>query len=139
MLKIYNKHHYISINNGPWEQLSGQTTHMLEENGTHPECIIYNNISFQECVNFLKRKTIPSMFLSSTSFLHKDIICVHYAYDEWFSTEYMNFDTISYKVTYTENSKYTLSHIINTFPAEQTIQYIKERGIASLACPLFKE
>lgn len=139
MLKIYNKHHYISINNGPWEKLHGQSTHMFEEDGTLPEYIIFENLSFKECIKLLEQKHITSLYLSSTSFFRKDIICVNYAHDEWFSTEYTNFNTISYKVTYTENSKYTLSYIMDTFPADQTIQYLKERGIASLACPMFKE
>ena len=139
MLKIYNKHTYISINNGPWEQLHGQSTHMFEESGTEPEYIIFNNISFNECVNLLKQKYIGSLYLSSTSFLRKDTICAHYAHDSLFSTEYTKFDTISCKVTYTENSKYTLSYIMDQFPADQTIQYLKERGIASLACPMLNK
>ena len=139
MLKIYNKNHYISINNGPWKQLSAKSTVMLDESEVCNERIVYNNLSFEECINILKHNHINSIYLtfSETLFLHKrkDIICIHYADDCW-STDYTNFDTISYKVTYTENNQYTLSYIMEHFPADMTIQYLKERGMTT--CPILK-
>jgi hypothetical protein len=139
MLKIYNKHYYISINNGPWERLQGQMTQMLEEDCTTPEHILFTNMSFEDCVDMLQRTNSLPMYLSTTAFLHRDAICVNYANGDGFSTEYTNFNTISYKETYTENNKYSLAYIIEHFPAEQTIQYLKERGMCACACQMLNK
>ena len=136
MLKIYNVRYYVSINTAPWERIDSQGTLMLEESQVVPERIQWNNLSFLECIDVLKANIVTCIHLYEYGFKRKPCICIRYAGD-WESTTYKHFDTISLKATYVEDPYYTLADIIKRFPADQTIQYLKERGIAT--CPMLKE
>ena len=63
MLKIYKKHYYVSIDNGPWKRLSAQSTVMIDESEAYDEHIVYNNLSFEEFVDALKHNHINSIYL----------------------------------------------------------------------------
>lgn len=136
MLKIYQVNYYVSINTAPWERINAQGFHMFEESQVVPERIKWDNISFAECCAALETTIATGIYLSSSAFKRKPLICIHYAGD-WESTTYKHFDTISFKVTYVEDPYYTLADMMKYFPADQTIQYLKERGIAM--CQMLKE
>lgn len=136
MLKIYEINYHVSINNGPWTRLDAQGFRMFEESQVTPERIKWDNISFAECCAELETTTVTGIYLYSSAFKRKPQICIHYAGD-WESTTYKHFGTISFKVTCVEATYYTLANIMKYFPADQTIQYLKERG--AFMCPMLKE
>lgn len=138
MLKIYNKRFLVSIDGAKWRLLSSSGSVMLEESQAMPEAILFENLSFEECCDTLLTHNINSMHYETTGFFKKvPVINISYAGSYDFA-QYKHFKTISYKITHDEITYYTLSRIMERFPAEQTIQYLKERGIAALACPMLK-
>jgi hypothetical protein len=136
MLTIYNKHYYISVDNAPWRVLGASGICMLESSQVNPETIVFENLNFEECYNTLQREMFSSIHCGTTEFLKKPVIYVGYAGSYDFEV-YKHFNTISYKITCEEYTYCTLHDIMRRFPADQTIQYLKERGMA--ACPLLKE
>lgn len=135
MLKIFHQLHYVSINGHPYKRLDAESAHILEESNVTTEQPIFNNLSFNECFELLKKDAKAGMYCDRTPFLNKPVINICYA-NEWVASEYTHFDTISYKVIYANrDNNYTLADIMNRFPADQAINYLKERGIAT--CPMF--
>ena len=136
MLKVYIARNYISIDTGPWERIDGLHTYMRDDATVLPEQILINKLPFNECCEMLKTDNMRGMYYSETNFRHKPLVCVKYAGD-WDTTAYKYFDTLSYKTTYEEDTYITLSKIMERFPSDQVIQYLKERGITT--CPMLKE
>ncbi len=75
------------------------------------------------------------MWNDKTAFLHKPIICLGRGYNT--PLKYRHFEKISYKICYEEKDNITMDYVLKHFPAEQGIQYFKERGLN--VCPIAKE
>lgn len=131
MLKVYIATSYVSVDGGEWREVGDWGYTMKDE-----ECakgkIILDNVSFRQCQEVLKAKYIESLYNGQTLFRHRPYIRVYY---NWYNyDEYYHFDTISYKIVYKEWESVTLEYIMEHFPADKTIQYLKERGINT--CPI---
>lgn len=137
MLKIYDKKFFVSIDGAKWRRLSSSGTVMLEESQAIPESILFENLSFEECYNMLQSHLINGMYCT-TAGIFKKVPAIDISYSGSFDcAQYKHFKTISYKITHEENTYYTLARIMERFPADTVIQYLKERGIAT--CPMLKE
>lgn len=126
MLKIYYVRKYVSIDNGEWEEVGWRDTYIMS-NDSPSEKIIFENKSFDECFDFLENHCIDGLSRSESMFRHKPFINVHYSCN-FTKTSYRCFTTISCKQTCTE-IEMTFNDIMEIFSAEQTIEYIKERGL----------
>lgn len=133
MLKIYCVKKYVSIDNDEWKKFGCNAYRM--SNDSSSEKIIFKHKSFDECFKFLESHYINGLSRSESIFRHKPLINVYYSFN---STEisYKCFNTISCKETYTEIDM-TFDDIMKTFSAEQTIEYIKERGLN--VCPVLNK
>jgi hypothetical protein len=130
MLKIYTQKYWVSINNKEWEQVWLER-YMMKDNPPS-EVITADQLSFDEFYELLQYDSMDHVWAGKTLFRKRSKITIEYDYDR--IKRYTNFDTISCKVTYEEIKNPTLYSIMRCFPAEQTIQYLKERGITT--CPM---
>lgn len=134
MLKIYYVRKYVSIDNGEWEEVGWREGYIMS-NDSSSEKIIFKHKNFDECFKFLESHYINGLSWSKSIFRHKPFINVHYS-GNLTETSYKSFNTISCKRTYTEIDM-TLDDIMKTFSAEQTIEYIRERGLN--VCPVLNK
>ena len=131
MLKVYNIHSYVSINGAEWVKV-GQSGYTMTD--TSPtEHIILENVGFSECYNYLKEHILEGIYIDNTIF-NKPQMCIHY--DIFDNRYYKKFNNISYKKVYSERKDVSLVYIMEHFPAEKCIQYLKERGVNT--CPIYK-
>jgi hypothetical protein len=132
MLKIYNIINYVSIDGAKWREVGSDTIASEEELETK---LMMENLSFNEAREYLSNNHLDGIKNDNTFFRKRPTIKVNY-YDAWDPVEYRYFNTISYKTTVKEWTNVTLEWIIKWLPADQCIQYLKERGIT--ACPILK-
>lgn len=135
MLKVYSKKYYVSIDGGKWfEVYDGFYPYILRDDKEPTTCHIINDMTFEECWYCLNNNHLCGLRYDKTFFSKKKIIGVmrNWSWNEW--DIYQDFNTISYKCVYTERSNVTLEEIFKHFPADQCIQYMKERGMT--ACPM---
>lgn len=133
MLKIYCVKKYVSIDNDEWKKI-GCNTYIMS-NDSLSEKIIFKHKSFDECFEFLESHYINGLSRSESIFRHKPLINVYYSFNLT-EISYKCFNTISCKETYTEIDM-TFDDIMKIFSAEQTIEYIKERGLN--VCPVLNK
>lgn len=131
MLKVYHIHDYVSIDGADWREVGGYGDKAI--NGDPETEIRLDNASFDEAREYLSQNYLSGVWNDTAFLRNQPTIRVSYN-DAWDSVEYRNFDTISYKREFEEWTKVSLKWIIENLPAEQTIQYLKERGIAT--CPM---
>lgn len=134
MLKVYKMRYYVSIDNEKWFEVDdGYYPYILRDDKEPTVCNIINNMTFEECYELLQNNGLCGLKYDKTIFNKKRIIVMRsWSYDQWYA--YKDFKTISYKCVFVEFPKMTLSEIFKHFPADQCIQYLKERGIT--ACPM---
>lgn len=132
MLKIYIRKYWVSINHKEWEQVWWERD-MMKDNPPN-EDVVVNQLSFNEFYVLLQNSSIDHIRSGKTFFRKKPKITIKYDDDR--IKRYTHFDTISCKITYEEIKNPTLYSIIRCFPADQVIQYLKERGIVT--CPIMK-
>ena len=138
MLKIYKVHNYVSIDGVDWREVLWSGLSPIEHKvfGELPETQhILCNASFYEAYDYVHNNRLDGVYESSLclSRMIWPAIKIRYrdAYDD---VTYRNFISMSYKIEYEEWKNVTLEWIIKHLPAEQTIQYLKERGITT--CPM---
>lgn len=131
MLKVYNIYDYVSIDGAEWRAVGGYAEKILD--GEPEPDRYFDNTSFTEAYEYLSKHHLSGIYISTTVFKKKPLIEVSYN-DAWDRVVYKNFDTISYKRVYEEWKNVPLKWIIDHAPADQTIQYLKERGINT--CPM---
>ena len=130
MLNIYKVTPYVSIENGKWQEVYNRGgLRMCEFEGNH-EIMLLNNATFEECYN----TPLIGVYKDTSFFRGKPLIRFEYSYCD--DETYRSFDSISYKLVYTEIKDISLQMIVSEFPADKAIQYLKERGIT--ACPIIK-
>lgn len=135
MLKIYKIHNYVSVDGSPWRRVIrgwlADTPCIAAEDHSpdHPLC----ELTFEDAHEYLSNNELDGIWADKTFFRKKPIICARYA-DAFDDVTYKHFQFVSYKTEYVEWVGVPLDWIINNLPADQAIQYLKERGIT--ACPM---
>ena len=131
MLKVYTFTRWISIDNKEWKQIwySGD---VMRDDALPNENVLVDQMSFDEFYNALQAEPMTHIRAGKTVIGKRHKISIDYDFDH--TMHYTHFDTISCKYTYEEVTNVTLYNIMREFPAEQTIQYLKERGITT--CPM---
>ena len=132
MLKIYNITNYVSIDGSDWREVGPGQYHVSEKK---PPDTIVDHWSFDELREYLSQHELSGVRNDETLFRHKPTICVKYAWpaDE---TTYRRFNTLSYKRTFEEMTDVTMNFLMKQLPADQCIQYLKDRGMS--ACHIMK-
>ena len=128
MLKAYKVRTYIAVNDNPkkeiWRVGYGLTEDELPR-------IVTTTFSFQDC--FDKELPTPAIKTYKTFFRKRPYVSVEYDWED--VKYYYDFDTVTIERQY-EPYDITLDALIKCYPADQVIQYLKERGIT--ACPILK-
>ena len=134
MLKVYKMKYYVSIDDSEWFEVDdGYYPYTLRDDKEPTTRNIFNNITFEGCYKLLQNHSMCGIRYDKTLFNQKRIIVMrNWSYDKW--DAYKDFKTISYKCVFVEFPKMTLAEIFKNFPADQCVQYLKERGIT--ACPM---
>jgi hypothetical protein len=130
MLKVYKVHNYVSIDGADWRQVNGGHTTSSAELGSG---LLFDNLTFDEVREYLLYCRLDGVWNSSTVFINRPAIVVRYQ-DAWDSVIYKHFKKMSYKREFKEWPDVSLKWIMENLPADQTIQYLKERGITT--CPM---
>ena len=133
MLKVYNVTDYVSIDGAPWREVNCDGYRVSDEE-LQTELIL-DKASFDEAREFLSKNHLWGVCNESTFFRNKPVISVSY-YSAFDSVWYKHFNTISYKSEYKEWVNVSLDWIMKHLSAEQCIQYLKDRGMAT--CPIMK-
>lgn len=112
-----------------WED-TGYSGLTLEEEKTSKQDIVLKNANFDDVMRYMKR-TSPCFHVDYTLFKHEPFIRYHRRYymqedEKLFKNDIKN---ISIRMIY-QKKKITLQELFEEFPAEQAIQYIKERGLS---------
>lgn len=116
-----------------WED-TGYSGLTLEEEKTSKQDIVLKNANFDDVIKYMKSTSIPCFHVDYTLFKHERFIRYHRRYymqedEKLFKNDIKN---ISIRMIY-QKKKITLQELFEEFPAEQAIQYIKERGLS--VCP----
>ena len=131
MLKVYRVNSYVSVNGGKWYRVGRTGVSMFDD--SNPKEMVYANWSFNKWCEYLQQSSLGGIYYSTTFFKKKPCIVTHeYLSDSY--EKYTKFDTLSYKDVCEEMPDVSLNYIMDNFPADQCIQYLKERGITT--CPM---
>lgn len=133
MLKVYHVTNYVSINGGEWREV-GYGDHVLSDKDLH-ETPPFNLMSFDSAYEWFLKNHLSGVIPFVTYFRHKPVIYIKYA-DAFDRVCYKHFNTMAYKREFKEWPDVTLEWIIKNLPADECIQYLKDRGIT--ACPIMK-
>jgi KaiC/GvpD/RAD55 family RecA-like ATPase len=131
MLKIYTVVSYVSIDGAEWRSV-GYAGYCCTDEDRDVK-IILDNASFEEVREYNNAHFLDGVWNISTFWRNKPAIAIKYR-DAWDDVVYKNFNTMSYKNVYTEDKNVSLEWLMKHLTADQTIQYLKERGIT--ACPM---
>jgi hypothetical protein len=131
MLKVYNVVSYVSVDGAKWRSV-GHTGYCCTDANLDIKLIL-DNASFDEAREYVNNHFLDGVYNTCTFWRGKPTISVRYR-DAWDDVVYKNFNTISYKNVYTEYKHVTLGWMMEHLPAEDVIQYLKERGITT--CPM---
>lgn len=130
MLKIYDVCDYVSIDGAKWREVGGGYKITDEE---REDLLVLDKASFDEVYEFLNHGRLHGVWNDSTLFKHKPVIRISYE-DAFDVVTYRHFDTMSYKIKYTERKDVSFQWLMEHLSADQFIQYLKERGITT--CPM---
>lgn len=133
MLKVYYEKTYVSLDGEDWLRIGGVDEVIIDEKDFVNDKTIFEDISFDECFEFLCKNSIWGLSRDYTVFKKRPVVCVKPSF-EFEPHRYTYFDTISCKSIYEEKTNVNLKYVIERFPAEQAIQWFKERGINT--CPI---
>ena len=134
MLKVYRIKYYVSIDSGEWREVGEgwDYPYILRDD---QEAINQRlpTMTFAECYDFLQDHQLIGVRWCKDIFKRPHIgIMYNWGYDT--GKSYRKFDTIDYRRVAEECPNVTLASIFKHFPADQCIQYMKERGMT--ACPM---
>lgn len=136
MLKVYRVKYCVSINGGEWREVKeGLNYHYVLRDECEPtdQYLLPSTMTFQEFYEYIKSKPLHGVNRGKSIFGKPYIRVMHdWSWDSWEC--YYKFNTISYRRVFEERTNITLSEIFKHFPADQVIQYLKERGITT--CPM---
>lgn len=139
MLKVYTVWQEFSIDGGKWKRLyeGPEYCRTMTEELDELEKPIFTNLSFHECVEFLKNNIVFGMHTYTTSFRKRLVITIRLHDRELRYTEKpgKSFTRISLRYCY-KATWMSLTDIMKYFRADQVIQYLKERELS--VCPIIK-
>ena len=128
MLKAYKVITYIAVDDKPKKEIWKIGCGLIEEELPR---VVTTTFSFQDC--FEGQLPTPAIKTDKTFFRKRPYIKIEY---DWDDVEYYDdFDSITIERHYEPND-ITLNELIKGYPADQVIQYLKERGITT--CPILK-
>lgn len=134
MLKIYTTKFFISVDQEPeWLLYHGGLK--MQDDGMPTSKLIYDHISFQDLYNLESDSLYYGISRGTTIFKKRPYISIHYDFE--MVKRYYDFKSLTLKLIFEEWQHCSLSEILRTFKAEQTIQYLKEHGLNT--CPIIKE
>lgn len=125
VLKIYDVLYYVKIDDGDWQRVGEINCAMLDDTEVK-ERIVLNRVSFQHTFAYLQSNNLYGLYTDKTLLTRKPLICL---YDDDSVWRYSNFDELTYKKCYVENTSMSLQKVFNIFPAERCVQYLQDRGI----------
>lgn len=135
MLKIYRVEYYVSIDGGEWREVEEPHCYgyVLRDDKEPTSQYIVPMMIFSEFYEYIQKNPLSGVNYGK-NILGKPYIQLMYdwSWDGW--ERYYTFKVISYKRDFKECPKFTLAEIFKNFPADQCIQYLKERGMT--ACPM---
>ena len=137
MLKVYGVQSIFRLNNqGEWKIYGDGDYIVKDDNKFQKEIIIFDNFSWKQTIDILNTTHIDGIHSGETLFRKRPFIHVFNRWDDFELKLFENqVETISCKNVYTEKNV-TLNWIINHLSTDETIQYIKERGMS--VCPIIK-
>ena len=134
MLKIYTGKFFISVDQEPeWLLYHGGLK--MQDDGMPTSKLIYDNISFQDLYNLESDSLHYGISRGTTLFKKRPYIEIRQDFET--IKRYYDFKSLTFRCVLKEHNYITLKEIFNRFPAEQTIQYLKEHGLNT--CPIIKE
>ena len=125
MLKIYDVLYYVKIDDGEWQRV-GEINCTMRDSAVEKEKIILDHVSFQYAFAYISSNNLRGLFADKTWFARKPLVCI---YDEDSFWRYNNFDQLTYKKCYVENTSMSLQKVFDIFPAEMCVQYLRDRGV----------
>ena len=138
MLKIYTITRYYQLDGQDiWFKVGGTSEVLEDRDGLSNEEVIFDAWSWQELIDYFKEHNLYGFDVGQTLF-RKYLYLRCYDADDLYGLGANfcqgDFETLTYKRVYTEDKNVSLDHIMKRFPAEQCMQYMKERGL--VMCPL---
>ena len=127
MLKAYLVKTYIAVNDKPKREV-GYGYGLTEEELPR---VVTTSWSFQDCLE--KKLPTSSITHGTTLFRKRPYVEIEYSWD-WHD-RYYNFDSLTIERHY-EPYDITLNELFKEYSADESIQYLKERGMA--VCPILK-
>ena len=135
MLKVYRVKYYVAIDGGEWREVEDKYDYpyVLRDDQEAKSQELVPIMTFYEFYEYIQKKPLWGVNYGK-NILGKPYIRIMYdwSWDSW--ERYYKFKVISYRRVFEECTKMTLSEIFKHFPADQCIQYLKERGITT--CPM---
>lgn len=136
MLKVYKVHNYVSIDGAHWRevvQIRLADDCWIASYGVPAYKYILFDKSFNEVREYLNNNNLDGIRNDYTFWRHNPIINVRY-FDTWDDVKYRHFDHMFYKREFEEWTNVSFEWLAKYLPADQFIQYLKERGITT--CPM---
>ena len=131
MLKVYRVGSYYKVDGEEWTRCC-DTGYMIREETTENGKIHLDKVPWS-CV--YEHPGLQGIHIGETFFRHRPYIEVSHSWSYDGRRFYQDgFKEFSYMDVYTERDTCSLEWIMKHASAEQTIQYMKERGMT--ACPL---
>lgn len=131
MLKVYRVDSYYKVDNEEWTRCGG-TGYMIREETTDEVKIHLDKVAWGSVYEHAELKGI---YIGETFFRHRPYIGVSHSWSDDGRRFYQeDFKEFSYMDVYTEWDACSLEWIVKHASAEQTIQYMKERGMS--VCPM---
>ena len=127
MLKPYKVYTYVSVNDGPKRQIQSVGYGLTED---ELPSVVQISYTFQEALT--QKLPTPHITTGKTLFFKRPYVKIEYSWCT--DDEYYNFDRITIERRKEPWTEATLQDVHDYSPAEQFIQYLKERGITT--CPM---
>lgn len=137
MLKVYKTRYYCQVDDGEWVKVGGTGKIMEDRTDLSDEDIIFDSWSWSQIMDFLHVKNLDGFYPDKTIFRKRPYFSCYDRDDgySWCHDFYDgDFNTFTYKRVYIEDEDVSLQYIMDRFPAEKCIRYLKERGITT--CPI---
>lgn len=135
MLKIYRTYLQYHTDDGDWDRFGYSGWLCEEESNVEASKSIIENANFKQAFEHFENSPIHGVVACRTYFKHRPYICLIGAgFVEHTNLYQKDFTSLSIRKITEENKNVTLEWIMKHLSAEETIQYLKERGMT--ICPI---
>lgn len=128
MLKVYNVYNYYQLDDGDWTMCAMSGQQLLDN--PPEEVVKFHDLSWYELWDHLHNCYVPDIFPTLKGFKQASCIAINNWGDD--KLHYFmpgDFNKIAFKQVYKEWNDVPLDFIIRRCPADQAIQYLRERGL----------